>query len=146
MLMFTKVSLESFIYDLTKTFFFPNKKAKDIYNKYMIERIFPYSILTDTYSVWVFFIFVCKPGSCIPDSEFRDVLFQVIINNDVLHRFDTLHKFWEKYSVRNEYFREKVCYFSIENIDHPCIVTAAVNTKEYFEEFESQAINKNIKD
>ena len=28
MLMFAKVSLESFVYDLTETFFFPNKKSK----------------------------------------------------------------------------------------------------------------------
>ena len=35
--------------------------------------------------------------------------------------------------------------FSIENIDDPCIVTVAVNLKEYFEEFESQTVNKNYK-
>ena len=87
--MFAKVSLESF----TDTFFFLNKKTNEIYNKYMTERIFPYSILTDTDSICVFFIFLCKPENCMPDSQFRDVLFEVIINNDVLHRFDTSHKF-----------------------------------------------------
>ena len=100
--MFTKVSLESFVYDLIETFFFPNKKTKEIYNKYMIERIFPYSILTDNNSICLFFIFICKPESCTPDSQFRDVLFDVIINNDILYRFDTSHKSLEKYSVRNE--------------------------------------------
>ena len=81
----------------------------------------------------------------MPDSQFRDILFEVIINNDVLHGFDTSHKFWEKYSVRNESLRKKIGYFSIENIGDPCIVTVAVNPKEYFEEFESQAVNKKHK-
>ena len=67
--MFTKVSLKSFVYDLTKTFFFSNKKAKEIYNKYMIERISPYSILTDTKSVYVLFIFICKQEICTLDSQ-----------------------------------------------------------------------------
>ena len=127
MLTFAKVSLESFVYDLTETFFFPNKKIKKFFNKYMIERIFPYSILTDTDSICVFFIFICKPESCTPDSQFRDVLFEIIINNDILHRFAISHKFWEKYSVRNESVRKKLSYFLIENIDDPCIVTVAVN-------------------
>ena len=69
-------------------------------------------------------------------------MFEVIINNDVLHRFDTSHKFWEKHSVRNESLRKKLGYFSIENIDHLCVVTVAVNPKACFEEFKSQAVNK----
>ena len=67
------------------------------------------------------------------------------MNNNILQRFDTLHKFWEKYSVRNESLRKKLGYFSIKNIDDPCIVIIAVNPKEYFEEFESQVVNKKHK-
>ena len=144
--MFTKVPQVSFVYDLTETFFFPNKKTKETYNKYMIERIFPDSILTDTESICVF-IFICKPERCTPDSQFRDVLFEVIINNDILRRSDTSEKFWEIQSVSNESLRKYLGCFLIKNIDDPCIVTVAVNSKEYFEEFESQTINeKNIKD
>ena len=95
--MFAKLLVESFVYDLTETFFFPNAQTKEIYNYYMIERISPYSILADRDSICIFFIFICKPESCAPDLVFRDVLFQVIIKNDVLCRFDTLHKFWEKF-------------------------------------------------
>ena len=72
-------------------------------------------------------------------------MFEVIINNNILHRFDTSHKFWEKYSIRNESLRKKLGYFLIKNIDDPCIVTVAVNPKEYFEEFESQVVNKKDK-
>ena len=68
-----------------------------------------------------------------------------MIKNDVLHRFDSSHKFWEKYGVRNEHLKKKLGYFSIENIDDPCVVTVAVNPKDYFEEFESQSVNKKHK-
>ena len=89
MLILAKFSLESFVFDLTETFFFQNVQTKDIYNYYVIKRIFPYSILKDTDSICIFFIFICKPESCAPDSAFRDVLVKVIIKNDVLHAFDT---------------------------------------------------------
>ena len=102
MLMFAKISLESFVNDLTETFFFPDKKTREIYNKYMVERVFPYSILTDTKSICVFFIFICKPESDLYDSKFKDVLFEVIVENELLHRFDTSHEFWENYSARNK--------------------------------------------
>ena len=36
-------------------------------------------------------------------------------------------------------------YFLIKDIDDACIVTVAVNPKEYFEEFKSQVINKKCK-
>ena len=111
----------------------------------MIEIIFPYSILTDTDSICLFFIFICKPESCAPDSVFWNVLFEVKIKNDVLHRFDTSHKFWEKYRVRNEHLKITLGYFSIENIDDLYVVTVAVNPKEYFEEFEGQSVNKKHK-
>ena len=117
--MFTNFSLESFVYDLTETFFFPNAQKKDIYNYYMIERIFSCSIQTDTGSICIFFIFICKPESSAPDSVFRDVLFEIIIKNDFSHRFDTSHKFWKKYGVRDEHLKKKPGYFPIENMTIP---------------------------
>ena len=111
----------------------------------MIERIFLYLILTDTDNICKFFIFICKPESCAPDSAFRDVMFEVIIKNDVLHRFDTSCKFREKYGVRNEHLKKKLGCFYIENIEDPCVVTVAVNPKDYFEEFDSQSVTKKYK-
>ena len=68
-------------------------------------------------------------------------MFKVIIKN-VLHKFDTSQKFWEKNGVRNEHLKKKLGYFTIKNVDNPCIFTVVVNPKEYFEEFESQSVNK----
>ena len=145
MLIFSKIFLESFAYDFTETFFFPNKKTRRIYNKYMVERVFPYSVLTDTDSICAFFIFICKVKSDLPDSKFRDVLFEMIVENEILHRFDTSHEFWENYSARNKSLKKKLGYFSIENINDPCMVTVAVNLKEYFETFKSENVNQKHK-
>ena len=73
MLMFTKVSLESFVYELTEIFLFPNKNTKETYDYYINKRIFPDSILADTDSICLFFIVICKTESCAPDSVFRDI-------------------------------------------------------------------------
>ena len=95
MLLLAKISLEDFAYEFTETIFFPNKKTREIYDKYMIERVFPYSVLADTDSICALFILICKPESNLPDSKFRDVLFEVIVENEILHRFDTSYEFWE---------------------------------------------------
>ena len=70
MLMFSKIPPESFAYDFTKTFNFPNKKKRKIYNKYVMEHVFPHSVLTDTDSICVFFIFIRNPESDLRDSKF----------------------------------------------------------------------------
>ena len=91
MLVIAKLLLESFAYGFTERFFFLAKKTKEIYDKYMIEQIFCYLVLTDADSICVFFIFFCRPESNLPDGKFRDVLFEVMKENDILHRFDTSH-------------------------------------------------------
>ena len=41
--------------------------------------------------------------------------------------------------------KKKLGYFDIEHIDNPCILTLAVNSKEYLEIFESKYLNKKHK-
>ena len=143
--MFAKLSLTSFIYEFIKIYFFPNQKTRDIYEKYMTESIIRYSVLTDTDSFNIFFIFICKPSCNIQNEKFCNVLFKVIINNEGLNRFDTSHNFWDRFNVKNTNLRKKLGYFSIENIDDPYLVIVAVNPKEYFEKFESDNVNKKHK-
>ena len=143
--MFAKICLESFTYEFTETFFFPNKKTKEICDKYMIERVLLYGVLIDTDSICVFFIFICKPESDLPNAKFRDILFEVISENEILQRFDISHEFWERYFVKNTSLKKKISYFSIENIDNPCMKTVAVNPKEYIETFKSEYVNKKYK-
>ena len=46
--MFSKLSLMSFIYVVAEAFSFPNEKVKKIYDKYLIEKVYIYHMLTDT--------------------------------------------------------------------------------------------------
>ena len=48
----------------------------------------------------------------------------------------------ENISVRDVSLKKKPGYYSIENIDDPCVVAIAVNPKEYSEKFESENLNK----
>ena len=106
--MFSKISFASFTYKFTETFFFPTKNAREIYEKHMTERVFLYSILADTDSICVFFLFICKPKGNLLDARFIDVLFEVMVENNILHRFDTSHGFLEKYPIRNKSLSKKV--------------------------------------
>lgn len=74
-----------------------NKKTRDIYEKYLIEYIYPYHALTDTDSTCLFFIFVCKPEGAFSDETYRNCPFEVIVSNEVFYRLDTSHEFWEKF-------------------------------------------------
>ena len=44
--------------------------------------------------------------------------------------------------LRDESHKEKLGYYSIEKTDDPCFITIAVNSKEYFEKFESENMNR----
>ena len=99
----------------------------------------------DTDSICIFFIFICKPSCNIPNEKFHDVLFEVIISKKILNQFDTSHEFWDRFNVRNKDLRKKLGYFAIENIDDTSIVTVALNPKKYFEQFESDNVNKKHK-
>ena len=83
MVIFPKISLKSFIHDLTQTLYFLNNRTKEIFGKYIVDRIFPYQVLTDTDSMLLFIIFIWKPESSIPNSNFRDLLFEAYINNEI---------------------------------------------------------------
>ena len=61
MLMFAKLSLRSFIYEMLETFSFPDKKVQEIFQKYGIEKVHIYHVLTDTDSTCLKFLFVSDP-------------------------------------------------------------------------------------
>ena len=47
MLMFSKLSLRSFVYDIIDIFCFPDEEVKEIYERHKIIKTFVYLILTD---------------------------------------------------------------------------------------------------
>ena len=58
MLMFAKVSIKYFVYDLTDVFCFPTEKVRRIYDLYFITKCHLYLNLTDTDSCSIFFNFI----------------------------------------------------------------------------------------
>ena len=66
LLMFAKLSLQSFIYDLIETFWFPSQLVLEIYKKYKIEKVKMCHVLTDTDSTALQFIIISDPNSDIP--------------------------------------------------------------------------------
>ena len=55
MLMFSKVSVKSFVYDMINVFMFPNTEIQKIYDRYKINRCYLNQNLTDTDSTSMFF-------------------------------------------------------------------------------------------
>ena len=54
MLMFSKVSVKSVVYDMIDVFMFPNAKIQNIYDRYKINRCYLNQNLTDTGSTSLF--------------------------------------------------------------------------------------------
>ena len=145
LLMFAKLSLKSFRYDIAEKFCFPAEVVAEIYKKYLIEKVYVYHILTGTESTALQFIFFSDPNSNLPEEKYGDVIFEVIITTKIYKRFDSSHKFWDIFGFRKENRRKKLGYYEIENIDNPCLVTIAVNPKEYLEVLKNLKLDKKHK-
>ena len=77
MLMFAKVSLKSFVYDLIDVFSFPDEEVRAVCNQYDIEKCFLYLNLTDADSCSMFFVFTCSLDCDVKESEFRKIMFKI---------------------------------------------------------------------
>ena len=144
--MFAKLSLMSFVYEMLETFCFPDEKVRKIYDKYLIEKVYMYHILTDAYNTSLQFLFIIDSIGDISEKKYREIIFEVIIASEIYHRFVTSHKSWDKFGLQKEFLHKCLGCFSIENIDNPCLLTIACNPKEYFELFQNSEINKRHKE
>ena len=145
MLMFAKLSLKSFIYQLAEVFMFPDEIVRAIYNKYQIERVLVYHILTDTNSTAIQFIVISSVDSTFTEPQVRDIIFEVFSKTSLVDRFDKSDDFWKKFNVYDASNQKVLGLYEVESINDPCIVTLAVNPKEYFELFKSKRTNKKHK-
>ena len=82
LLMSAKLSLKSFIYEITETFCFPKENVKEIYKTYVIERVEIFHALTDTDSTSLKFIFISDPNSETPEDKFRDI-FEMVTASEI---------------------------------------------------------------
>ena len=145
MLMFAKLSIKSFVYDMIDVFCFPNKDIQLIYDFYQIEKCFLYQNLTDTDSTSLLFVFICNLKSTLPESEARKVILECMKQSKILDRLDVSDKYWEQFNVYNANTKKQMGLFEIKHIDNPNVCTIAVNPKEYFEKFKNKDINKKHK-
>ena len=147
LLMFAKLSLKSFIYSLVELLHFPkeNPIVASIYEKYEIEQILCYQVLTDTDSTSIQFIIVSDPSSSYPECNVRDILFEIFSKAEICERFNKSDKFWRRFNCHCPQNEKMLGLYKVEHIDDLCYVTLAVNPKEYFEYFQSDAVNKKHK-
>ena len=88
MLMFSKVSIKSFVYDLIDVFMFPNQEIREIYQKYQVEKCYLYQNLTDTDSTSIFFVFICDLNCSVREEKARNIIFEVLLKSKVFDRLD----------------------------------------------------------
>ena len=145
MLMFAKLSIKSFVYDMIDVFCFPNEDIQAIYDLYQIEKCFLYQNLTDTDSTSLLFVFICNLKCTLPESQARKVIFECMVKSKILDRLDVSDEYWKQYNVFDATTKKQMGLFEIEHIDNPNVCTIAVNPKEYFEKFKNKDINKKHK-
>ena len=145
MLMFVKLSLKSFVYDMIDVSCFPDETIREIYNRYQIQKCFLYQPLTDTDSTSLFFNLICNVDCSVAESEAREIIFECMKKSKIAKRLDVSDEFWKQFEMYDKSTKKVMGLYEIENIDNQNICTIAINPKEYFEKFKNRKINKKHK-
>ena len=145
MLMFSKVSIKSFVYDLIDVFMFPDQGIQEIYQKYQVGKCYLYQNLTDTDSTSMFFVFICNLNCSVSEDKARNIIFDVMLKSKIFDQLDLSAEFYEQFDCRNENLKKRVGFFEIESIDKPNVITIALNPKEYYKRFIDHSDNKKQK-
>ena len=142
MLMFSKISVKSFVYDLIDVFMFPNEEIQKNYNKHKINKCYLDQNLTDTNSSSMFFVFVCNLQCNLKENEVKDLIFEIILKSKLFDRIDLSADYFQKFQCKNPDLKKQIGLFEVENIDKTNIITTALNPKEYYEKFNDYSDNK----
>ena len=145
MLIFAKLSIKSFVYDMIDVFSFPNDEIQQVYDYYQIEKCFLYQNLTDTNSTSLFFNFICRLDCSVPESEAKNTVFKCLKKSKILNRLDLSDEFWKQFEIYDHNTKKVMGLFEIENINNQNICSITINPKEYFEKIKDRKINKNHK-
>ena len=118
LLMFAKLSLKSFIYSLAELLAFPeeNKEVQKIYDKYLIEKILIYHILTDTDSTSLQFVAISSLQSTFTENEFRNILFEIFSKNEIRDIFDKSDEFWQFFGVHMPENQKVLGLYQVESL------------------------------
>ena len=142
MLMFSKISVKSFVYDLIDVFMFPNEEIQKIYKKHKINKCYLDQNLSDTDSSSMFFVFICDLQCNLKENEAKDLIFEIILKSKLFDRIDLSADYFEKFQRKNPDLKKQVGLFEVENIGRTNIITIALNTKEYYEKFNDYSDKK----
>ena len=107
MLMFSKVSIKSFVYDLIDVFMFPNQEIQEIYQKYQVEKCYPYQNLTDADSTSGFFVFICNLNCPVSEEKARNMIIEAMLKRKVFDGLDLSAEFCEQFTCRNEKVKKR---------------------------------------
>ena len=125
MLMFSKVSIKSFVYDLIDIFMFPTDKINENYQKYRVNHCYLDQNWTDTDSTSI----LCDLKCNVREDEVRNIIFEVMLKGKVFDRLDISAEYYDKFNWQNESLKKRVGFFEVENIDTPNFITIASNPK-----------------
>ena len=114
MLMFSKVSIKSFVYDLIDVFMFPDQEIREAYQKYQVDKCYLYQNLTDTDSTSIFFVFICNLNCSVREDKARKIIFEVMLKSKVFHRLDLSAEFYEQFDCRNESLKKRVGFLKLK--------------------------------
>ena len=128
----SKISLGSFIYDCIHTFCFPKEKTLLVYGKYKIIKILPYLLMTDTDSASLEFVVIAKDSCDCGERKMTDLLLRIFLENNICQCLDLSAEFLEQFNMRDLAVRKQVGLYEFENINHRIICAICVNPKEYF--------------
>ena len=131
MLMFAKVSVKSFVYDIIDVFMFPDETTKSIYKKYKIKKCYVCQCLTDTDSTSINFIFICDINYIVDELVARKIIFEVMTTSKILKRLDLSDDFWAQFNVQDKKLKKQIGLFEAENVNKANVITIAINPKEY---------------
>ena len=107
MLMFSKASIRSFVYDLIDIFSFLDNEITEIYARNDIIRCFIYLILTDTDSCSIQILFLTDIKSHITENEARKLRFEIILLK-IGQRIDTSDDFYAKFLCQNKKIKKRL--------------------------------------
>ena len=87
------------------------------------------------------FIVVSSVQSTFTEEKVRNILFKIFSETEIRNRFDKSDNFWEQFGVYEPKIQKVLGLYEVESITDPCLVTLAVNPKEYYENFKSENVN-----
>ena len=114
-MLFAKISLKSFVYDMIDIYCFPTEKVKMIYDKYNIIKCHVYLNLIYTDSSSWFFNFICKKECNIKERESRNLILKILKQSTIAERLDVSGSFWSQFEICDENMKKQMGLYEIEN-------------------------------